>query len=123
MVCQSLLTTQSKKLTASNTQRWGEHPQHPPQGLSPRTGRGNTSVVETDNKGYCFYNHVYLQSVYCPVTLIVIHNIKAKQALCLHAVVNVRLRFVSFQHQYVQYHCRNAQQERHVEEYVEQRFE
>ena len=29
-------------LTASNTQRWGERPQHPPQGLLPRTGRGNT---------------------------------------------------------------------------------
>ena len=25
-----------------NTQRWGEHPQHPPQWLLPRTGRGNT---------------------------------------------------------------------------------
>ena len=29
-------------LTASSRQRWGEHPQHPPQGVSPRAGRGNT---------------------------------------------------------------------------------
>ena len=35
-ILQSLVATQSKKLTSSNTQRWGEHPQHPPQGRSAR---------------------------------------------------------------------------------------
>ena len=35
-ILQSLVATQSKKLTASNTQRWDEHPQHPPQGRSAR---------------------------------------------------------------------------------------
>ena len=34
--------TRVRLLAASNTQRWGEHPQHPPQGVSPRAGRGNT---------------------------------------------------------------------------------
>ena len=29
-------------LATSIRQRWEEHPQHPPLGVSPRTGRGNT---------------------------------------------------------------------------------
>ena len=73
-------------------------PNIPRKGCRHAQVAATRNVVESDNKGYCFYNHVYLQSVYCHVTLIVIHNTKAKQALCLHAVVNVRLHLVCFQH-------------------------
>ena len=53
--------TRVRLLAASNTQRWGGHPQHPPQGVSPRAGRGNTGRSFSMAIHYVFANRKLMQ--------------------------------------------------------------